>query len=96
MYLHLGDDIAINSADIIGIFDIDTTTVSKTTRDFLKNAEQKGKVKYINEKLPNSFIVCKTDSQDRVYISQISTPTLLKRSNLIYVKPNERMKLFGK
>ena len=35
MYLHLGHKTVINSKKIIGIFDIDTATVSKRTREFL-------------------------------------------------------------
>ena len=40
MYLHLGMDKVITFDDIIGIFDLDTTTVSKRTRDYLAKAEK--------------------------------------------------------
>ena len=35
MYLHLGGDKVVKTKDIIGIFDMDTSTVSKNTRDYL-------------------------------------------------------------
>ena len=35
MYLHLGQDTVVKKKDIIGIFDMDTTTVSKISRDYL-------------------------------------------------------------
>ena len=76
MYLHLGQNTVITHDEILGIFDIDGTTVSKKTRDFLTKAEKEGKVKYVSTDLPKSFIVCKDGT---VYISQISPATLLKR-----------------
>ena len=73
MYLHLGMDKVITFDDIIGIFDLDTTTVSKNTRDFLAKAEKAGIVENVCYDLLKSFIFCKTaDGKNRAYISQIS------------------------
>ena len=84
MYLHLGMDKVITFDEIIGIFDLDTTTVSKSTRNYLAKAEKDGIVENICYDLPKSFIVCRTkDGKDRVYISQISSQTLLKRTNYV-------------
>ncbi len=84
MYLHLGMDKVITFDDIIGIFDLDTTTVSKNTRDFLAKAEKAGIVENVCYDLPKSFIVCKTtDGENKVYISQISSTTLLKRTGYV-------------
>lgn len=83
MYLHLGEDISVKQDDIIGIFDLDTATVKADTRDYLAKAEKAGEVINVSYELPKSFIVCRdksTKSGRRVYISQISTSTLLKRS----------------
>ena len=44
MYLHLGQDTVVTLDEIIGIFDLDTTTVSKSTRNYLTNAEKAGDV----------------------------------------------------
>ena len=33
MYLHLGQDVVVRSRDIIGIFDIENTSVSKITKE---------------------------------------------------------------
>ena len=41
MYLHLGEDTIVKNSDIIGIFDMDTTTVMKSSRTFLNKAEKK-------------------------------------------------------
>ncbi len=84
MYLHLGMDKVITFDEIIGIFDLDTTTVSKSTRNYLAKAEKAGIVENICYDLPKSFIVCKNkDGEDKVYISQISSTTLLKRTNYV-------------
>ena len=84
MYLHLGMDKVITFDEIIGIFDLDTTTVSKSTRNYLTKAEKAGIVENICYDLPKSFIVCRNkDGEDKVYISQISSTTLLKRTNYV-------------
>lgn len=76
MYIYLGGDIAISTKDIIGIFDMDTSTVNKATRDYLSKAEKEKKVVYVNYELPKSFIVCR----DKIYVCPLNTATLLKRS----------------
>lgn len=84
MYLHLGIDKVITFDEIIGIFDLDTTTVSKSTRNYLAMAEKAGIVENICYDLPKSFIVCRDkNGNDKVYISQISSSTLLKRTNYV-------------
>ncbi|MBO5230039.1 MAG: DUF370 domain-containing protein [Clostridia bacterium] len=84
MYLHLGMDKVITFDEIIGIFDLDTTTVSKRTRDYLAKAEKEGIVENVCYDIPKSFIVCRDkNGNDRVYISQISSSTLLKRTGYV-------------
>ncbi len=80
MYLHLGQDTVITTDSIIGIFDIDECTLSKKTRDFLTNAEKQKRVINVSYELPKSFVVCKKNNDTIVYISQLSTKTLIKRS----------------
>ena len=58
MYLHLGQDALVKTSDVIGIFDLDNTTVSKNTRDFLARAEKKGRVVNVAADLPKTFVVC--------------------------------------
>ena len=75
MYVYLGGDTVIRIKDIIGIFDMDTSTVNKATRDYLSIAEKNKKIVYVNYELPKSFIVCK----DKIYVCPLNTATLLKR-----------------
>ncbi len=79
MYIHLGENTVINTADIVAIIDLDNTTVSKTTRDFLTKMEKEGKVVNVTEELPRSGVICNKNGQETVYISQISPQTLQKR-----------------
>ena len=81
MLLHLGNEISISSKEIVGIFDIEGSSVYKITRDFLNNAEKKGKkIVYCTYDMPKSFVVTlDEDLTERIYISRISCATLLKR-----------------
>jgi len=64
MFLQATKDKIIRSRDIIGVFDLDTSTVSGITKSFLSNAEKNGRVEGINI-LPKSFVL--TDS--KIYFS---------------------------
>ena len=76
MYLHIGEDTLIKDKEIIGIFDMDTSTVNKATRDYLKKAETDKRVIYVHYDLPKCFVV----TDDKVYVSPINTGTLNKRA----------------
>lgn len=78
MYLHLGENTLVKDKEIIGIFDIDTSTVNKATRDYLTKAEKDKKVVYVNYDLPKSFIV----TDNKIFVSPINTSTLNKRAKL--------------
>lgn len=79
MYLHLGNDVVINTEKIVAMFDIDACTVSKKTRDFLAAAQKNGEVINVSYELPRSFVVCNDKGRTSVYISQLSTKTLSRR-----------------
>ena len=76
MYLHIGGDFLLRSEDIIGIFDIENTSISKITKEFLKESEKRKKVITTSFDLPRSYVL---DKENRVYVSPISPATLLKR-----------------
>ena len=82
MYIHLGQETVVREADIIGIFDLDSTTISKHTRKFLNLAEKNKNIINVSYELPKSFIVCSNKKKSKIYISQISSSTLLKRSGI--------------
>ena len=80
MYLHLGRDIVVNLNDVIGIFDMDNTTVARSSREFLTRVQERGNVIDVTDELPKSYIVVQNGYETKVYISSISPATLLKRA----------------
>ena len=79
MYLHMGQDFIVREQEIIGIFDIDTTSTGKRTREFLERAENEGAVVSMSNDIPKSFIV--TDfPYETVYLSPISSAALPGRA----------------
>jgi len=83
MFLHIGGDIVIPIKNIIAILDIESTTISKDTKDFLTIAEEEGFIESISEDLPKSFIITETDKKSKIYLSPISSITLQKRSGFL-------------
>lgn len=83
MFLHLGGDVVIPLKNIIAILDIESTTVSKDTKEFLTIAEEEGFIESISTDLPKSFIITETDKKSKIYLSPISSVTLQKRSGFI-------------
>ena len=79
MYINIGGDVIISFSEIVGVFDIDKTTVYKVNRNYLSKTEKSGKIINITDKIPKSFIVCKRKSENIVYISPLTTTTLQKR-----------------
>ncbi|MCL2580327.1 MAG: DUF370 domain-containing protein [Oscillospiraceae bacterium] len=80
MYLFLGQETVVRARDIVGIFDLDNTSVSALTKDFLKKAQGQGKIIEVSPgELPKSFVVCGERGGGCVYLSQISPATLKKR-----------------
>ena len=78
MYLSIGNDMAVRDRSIIGIFDLDNTTVSKRTQSFLSRAEQNGEVVPCDD-LPKAFVLTAEYGMSRVYLTSLNTSTLEKR-----------------
>ena len=80
MYLNIGQDTVILDKDILGIFDLDNTTVMKSTREYINTASKKGECITVSyEELPKSFVVTTKDNDRKVYISPFNTSTIFKR-----------------
>ena len=80
MFIHVGHDTVIIEKEIIGIFDMENTTVMKKTLDYLGNAEKCNQVKNVAPyELPKSFIVCEEPQGKVIYISPVSVGTILRR-----------------
>ncbi len=79
MYLPIGGDMAVRTSSVVGIFDLENTTVSKHTRRFLELAEKEGQVISVCDDLPKAFVVTAEYGIPRVYLTQFSAATLEKR-----------------
>ena len=78
MYLNIGNDMAVREKSIIGIFNMDNTSTSKRTREFLERSEREGQVVPCDD-LPKAFVLTAEYGLDRVYLTSLSSSTLEKR-----------------
>ena len=78
MYLSIGNDMAVRESSIIGIFDMDNTSTSKRTRDFLFAAEKEGMVVPCDD-LPKSFVLTSEYGMNKVHLTSLASSTLEKR-----------------
>ncbi len=78
MYLSIGNDMAVRDKSIIGIFDLDNTSTSKKTREFLERSEKDGEVIPCDD-LPKAFILTSEYGFSRVRLTELSAQTLEKR-----------------
>ena len=78
MYLSIGNDMAVRDRSIIGIFDLDNTSTSKRTREFLEKNEEEGQVVPWDD-LPKSFVVTVEYGFERIYLTSLASATLEKR-----------------
>lgn len=80
MYLHIGNGKSVKKKDIIGIFDLDTSTVTKQGKSFINNMERSGKVEYDDFDLPRSFVLFEENGEYRIKLSRISAKGLKMRA----------------
>lgn len=83
MFLHIGGDFVVPIKNVIAIMDLESTTLSKDTRDFLSIAEEEGFIESISEDIPKSFIITEIDKKSKIYLSPISSITLQKRAGFV-------------
>jgi hypothetical protein len=78
MYISIGNDFAVRESTIIGIFDLDNTTVNARGREFLERAEKEGQIVPWDD-LPRSFILTSEYGMTRIFQTNLSTQTLAKK-----------------
>ncbi len=71
----------IRTRSVVGVFDMDTATMTAATKNFLRAAERDGRMINVKEDIPKSFIL--TDD-GYVYVSQISAAALAGRADALY------------
>ena len=79
MYIHLGRNYVLNDRDIIGIFNLETTTISPRGREFLNYAQKNGAVVSLSEELPQCYVLADAPV-DTVYLSELASAVLRRRA----------------
>ncbi|MBR2431854.1 MAG: DUF370 domain-containing protein [Clostridia bacterium] len=79
MYLHVGNNRNVRIKTVIGIFDMDNSTVSTVTRKFLGSSQKKHEVEAVSEEIPKSFILYEDGGKQRICFSPLSVAALKGR-----------------
>ena len=74
MYIHLGRDYVLNDRDIIGIFNLETTTVSP---------RKNGAVVSLSDDLPQCYVLADAPV-DTVYLSELSSAAMKRRTEMSF------------
>lgn len=80
MFLHIGNDVYLPEKDIVAIMNLDTASVSKNTQVYLNKNELGGNVETVCDDIPKTFVVTSKKEKDKVYLTNISSATLIKRA----------------
>lgn len=83
MFLHLGSETAVSMKDVIAIIDISQKSISKINQEFLKTADEEGFIEKISDEQPKSFVIAEINKKSKVFLSPISSITLLKRAGFV-------------
>lgn len=78
-YIQLEKGESIDKSEIIGIFDIDTASMSPGTKEIFRRMEEEKGVISLSNDLPKSFLLADGEFTDRIYISGLSTESIRKR-----------------
>jgi extracellular matrix regulatory protein B len=78
MFIHIGGDIVVRSAEVVAIID-HNMTASKWMRKFLENKEERHQLISVSKEDTKSFVITK----DKIYCSPISSLTLKRRANFV-------------
>lgn len=80
IYLNVGSGKSIREKDIIGVFDMDTSTVSPITRKLLSEADKQKRTETPSYEIPKSFVLYRVENgETKVCFSQFSSASLFGR-----------------
>ncbi|WJH36231.1 DUF370 domain-containing protein [Paenibacillus aurantius] len=81
MFIHLGGDKIIRAAELVAIFDLSIEKNSKISKQFVSEAAKEKNIETIGEEESKSIVV----TVGKVYYSPISSTTLKKRANQLWM-----------
>jgi extracellular matrix regulatory protein B len=76
LFLHIGNNYLLKKSEVIGLFNVDALNEDNKGRKFLNEIKQSGRAVDISDGKWCSIVL----TEDAVYVSRISTTTLLARS----------------
>ncbi len=79
MYLHVGNNKNIRIKSVIGIFDMDNSTVSTVTRKYLNSVQKKQLLEAVSDEIPKSFVLYENEGKYKVCMSPLSASALRGR-----------------
>ncbi len=79
LFLRLEGGESVVCEDVIGVFDMENATTEAATREFLKKSQRELQVVSLASDLPRSFVVVREAYGSRVYISGLSSETIVRR-----------------
>ena len=82
MILHLGSDYIVPLCEVIAIIDANAILKSRDTKNFLDRNIKEKVIKCCHDEEIKSYILAKKEDAFCVYLSAISSHTLLKRTCL--------------
>ena len=85
MKLWLNDEEAVVREDIVGIFDMDSATMEKSTKEFLQKGEKEKRLTVATEEIPVSFIVT-VEREKKVYFTRNAPKVLARRLKTLGLK----------
>lgn len=83
MYLHVSKKQKIYNKNIIGIFDMDTASVGKDTKQFLSMMQKKGSVRSDIGDIPKSFVMYDGDNGTEIALLKFSSGSVEKKVNAL-------------
>lgn len=78
-FIHLSKNESARKRDVVGIFDLETSSMQPDTRSFLKSLQKDLRVVNLCDDLPQSFVLCDGEYAETAYITQLSAKSLEKR-----------------
>jgi len=79
MFLHIGEGKLLRKKDIVAVLDLETTSIGKKTKEFLRKSEKEGETEYLSYEIPRTYVICERKGKKKVYMTQLSSHTLYKR-----------------
>lgn len=82
MFVHLGGDVVVPKEEVIAILNTQLMKKTEVNREFMELAENDGFINSISDKSNAKSVVI---TSKKIYLSPISSVTLKKRSDEIFI-----------